>query len=121
MFPHFSEHNINVYRFIFFTVVTHHQHLLYFPTRRSSDLQCQTVGFAGGNRGHAGEAVRRGALPPEAAPNGLSGDRKSTRLNSSHVRISFAVFCLTKKSTKTTTSVIAAVVLGVIDRVKLTG
>src|SRR5690554_7677249 len=28
------------------------------------------------------------------------GDRKSTRLNSSHVRISYAVFCL-KKKTKT--------------------
>src|SRR5690606_40666380 len=32
-------------------------------------------------------------------------DRKSTRLNSSHVKISYAVFCLKKKneSTKTTT------------------
>src|SRR5207253_10918824 len=30
-----------------------------------------------------------------------SGDRKSTRLNSSHVAISYAVFCL-KKKTKTT-------------------
>src|SRR5436305_8996487 len=28
-------------------------------------------------------------------------DRKSTRLNSSHVRISYAVFCLKKKSTDT--------------------
>src|SRR3989442_12060716 len=28
------------------------------------------------------------------------GDRKSTRLNSSHVRISYAVFCLKKKNTK---------------------
>src|SRR3989442_15691076 len=28
---------------------------------------------------------------------GLGGDRKSTRLNSSHVRISYAVFCLKKK------------------------
>src|SRR6266498_4332501 len=28
-----------------------------------------------------------------------SGDRKSTRLNSSHVRISYAVFCLKKKKT----------------------
>src|SRR5690625_5535764 len=28
----------------------------------------------------------------------LSGDRKSTRLNSSHVAISYAVLCLTKKS-----------------------
>src|SRR3989442_11019496 len=26
------------------------------------------------------------------------GDRKSTRLNSSHVRLSYAVFCLKKKS-----------------------
>src|SRR5690606_41216202 len=35
--------------------------------------------------------------------NGLigqhSGDRKSTRLNSSHVKISYAVFCLKKKKT----------------------
>src|SRR3712207_8252543 len=29
----------------------------------------------------------------------LSGDRKSTRLNSSHANISYAVFCLTKKNT----------------------
>src|SRR3989442_6664146 len=28
----------------------------------------------------------------------LIGDRKSTRLNSSHVRISYAVFCLKKKN-----------------------
>src|SRR5690554_7237195 len=28
-----------------------------------------------------------------------AGDRKSTRLNSSHVRISYAVFCLKKKMT----------------------
>src|SRR5690606_41248345 len=27
----------------------------------------------------------------------LGGDRKSTRLNSSHVKISYAVFCLKKK------------------------
>src|SRR5690606_41450170 len=29
-------------------------------------------------------------------------DRKSTRLNSSHVKISYAVFCLKKKTNKTT-------------------
>src|SRR6266498_4863863 len=29
----------------------------------------------------------------------LAQDRKSTRLNSSHVRISYAVFCLKKKNT----------------------
>src|SRR3989442_8645483 len=31
-------------------------------------------------------------------------DRKSTRLNSSHVRISYAVFCLKKKKCRTNTS-----------------
>src|SRR2546430_10121434 len=30
----------------------------------------------------------------------LSGDRKSTRLNSSHSQISYAVFCLKKKKKK---------------------
>src|SRR3989442_11483677 len=33
-------------------------------------------------------------------PNGESLDRKSTRLNSSHVRISYAVFCLKKKKNR---------------------
>src|SRR3989442_5625447 len=36
--------------------------------------------------------VRAGARDESAAELGL--DRKSTRLNSSHVRISYAVFCL---------------------------
>src|SRR5690625_5596039 len=33
----------------------------------------------------------------------LGGDRKSTRLNSSHVAISYAVFCLKKKNRSTLT------------------
>src|SRR5690606_41713177 len=32
----------------------------------------------------------------------LAQDRKSTRLNSSHVKISYAVFCLKKKNTRST-------------------
>src|SRR5690349_22344993 len=36
-------------------------------------------------------------------PTGLLLDRKSTRLNSSHVEISYAVFCLKKKKKKTET------------------
>src|SRR5690606_39668098 len=35
-----------------------------------------------------------------AAPQFGSVDRKSTRLNSSHVKISYAVFCLKKKKRK---------------------
>src|SRR5207253_4757463 len=34
------------------------------------------------------------------APYGITLDRKSTRLNSSHVAISYAVFCLKKKNKK---------------------
>src|SRR5207244_9807839 len=38
---------------------------------------------------------------PHARENGLPpGDRKSTRLNSSHQIISYAVFCLKKKKTQ---------------------
>src|SRR5690349_23948367 len=43
-------------------------------------------------RAHGGEEPEHGA-PPEL-------DRKSTRLNSSHVEISYAVFCLKKKKKK---------------------
>src|SRR5690606_41545668 len=75
---------------------------------------------AGGNRpGHRrrrlaahrrhGEDGREGLLlhrrPQEGHDPGLGlqcvperGDRKSTRLNSSHVKISYAVFCLKKKN-----------------------
>src|SRR5690349_4889935 len=35
--------------------------------------------------------------PTGRAPGAVRGDRKSTRLNSSHVEISYAVFCLKKK------------------------
>src|SRR3712207_7081615 len=34
-----------------------------------------------------------------AVPAGVDEDRKSTRLNSSHANISYAVFCLKKKNT----------------------
>src|SRR5690554_7422470 len=36
----------------------------------------------------------------EIKPDYQKKDRKSTRLNSSHVRISYAVFCLKKKKTE---------------------
>src|SRR2546427_3377439 len=58
-----------------------------FPTRRSSDLPHPRVAAA------AHEARRR--LGAGEAPT--RRDRKSTRLNSSHSQISYAVFCLKKK------------------------
>src|SRR3989475_8502418 len=54
----------------------------------------------GRGRGAAqGVEVERVRLPlPEQAPRGVADrDRKSTRLNSSHSQISYAVFCLKKK------------------------
>src|SRR5690606_40709992 len=47
-------------------------------------------------RGHPGGGARRLARAGTARPQ-PSRDRKSTRLNSSHVKISYAVFCLKKK------------------------
>src|SRR5437879_7143750 len=38
---------------------------------------------------------------PDSLQDVLDGDRKSTRLNSSHRCISYAVFCLKKKKDKT--------------------
>src|SRR3712207_7047648 len=47
--------------------------------------------------------VRRGPVVRPAYP-GNAGDRKSTRLNSSHANISYAVFCLKKKTKYITSS-----------------
>src|SRR5258708_34936816 len=45
--------------------------------------------------------ARRMSLSDEYIPVGADGDRKSTRLNSSHQIISYAVFCLKKKKRTT--------------------
>src|SRR5438105_5443027 len=48
-----------------------------------------------------GRGARRAWVPADAARAGgprRGGDRKSTRLNSSHEWISYAVFCLKKKN-----------------------
>src|SRR3712207_8488178 len=51
---------------------------------------------ADGAGGEAGGARAAGAEPRDG---GARQDRKSTRLNSSHANISYAVFCLKKKNT----------------------
>src|SRR5580692_12312483 len=50
-------------------------------------------------RSRAGAAVPPPSSPPCSWP-ASSRDRKSTRLNSSHSQISYAVFCLKKKKKK---------------------
>src|SRR2546427_8555528 len=56
---------------------------------------------AGGGSGHA--SGRGDARSPRR-----NGDRKSTRLNSSHSQISYAVFCLKKKKTMSSTALVAS-------------
>src|SRR5688572_32104341 len=83
-----------------------------FPTRRSSDLVVKLrprqriadadsdfVGHRLAHQPHRGQDVLEG-LPGVAELKEEAGleDRKSTRLNSSHSQISYAVFCLKKKT-----------------------
>src|SRR5699024_11927914 len=53
------------------------------------------------SRGLPGRGLPLGTVAPRHPTRGQArrggGDRKSTRLNSSHVSISYAVFCLKKK------------------------
>src|SRR5699024_12307700 len=68
-----------------------------FPTRRSSDLVGE-VGPVGRLLGPGGLLCCGGRrLPRRGGRHVGAEDRKSTRLNSSHVSISYAVFCLKKK------------------------
>src|SRR5437868_13133361 len=70
-----------------------------FPTRRSSDLSLVTL-MGLGISGFPFVGSDIGGVGPDT---GVVQDRKSTRLNSSHVSISYAVFCLKKKKKKKTT------------------
>src|SRR5690606_39900124 len=92
-----------------------------FSTRRSSNLPCLTHHAYGGggriqagllyhfqNGGNATPGFANGLCPGVEVFNFSGGigaiaalvleplDRKSTRLNSSHVKISYAVFCVKK-------------------------
>src|SRR5256885_11398599 len=61
-------------------------------------------GGAAAKGGDVNDAARRDGVPlmrmgtPEEIAGPLVLDRKSTRLNSSHLVISYAVFCLKKKT-----------------------
>src|SRR5256885_12622987 len=47
--------------------------------------------------------------PPSHGPSRTNLDRKSTRLNSSHLVISYAVFCLKKKNTQYSVDILVSV------------
>src|SRR5690606_41415939 len=91
-----------------------HRLLHSFPTRRSSDLVTHrssvSQGPSAASRGRCPHSAlsrpsaHRQEEPLQAQPRTSeqpAQDRKSTRLNSSHVKISYAVFCLKKKNATT--------------------
>src|SRR5262245_62677022 len=86
----------------------------YFPTRRSSDLVSAIADHRVEGEYHVPRAhIHRARVGRDEEnfrrcsarrisrwrPDGRASDRKSTRLNSSHLGISYAVFCLKKKNT----------------------
>src|SRR5256885_11441240 len=65
---------------------------------------CGVGGSSGINRDGSGGPAGAGRSPATTHGNGSTRgpeDRKSTRLNSSHLVISYAVFCLKKKTITT--------------------
>src|SRR3712207_7023735 len=98
----------------FFLMIRRPPRSTLFPTRRSSDLEAR-VGHPHLGRGEPRQQVEEHrehlAVPQprplaeddHAGPGEPRVDRKSTRLNSSHANISYAVFCLKKKKNTTIT------------------
>src|SRR5947207_6987725 len=67
------------------------------PRRRDAEM-VRGLGGRRGRRAGPGRVDDQGRRDRYArAPGHRPGDRKSTRLNSSHTVISYAVFCLKKK------------------------
>src|SRR6266568_8506455 len=83
----------NLFCFFFFLMIRRPPRSTLFPTRRSSDLltaaSCVYLMEPQWNPTIEEQALARDGR-----------DRKSTRLNSSHSSISYAVFCLKKKKKK---------------------
>src|SRR5438034_7893490 len=69
-----------------------------FPTRRSSDLLDVLVAMDEGLFTAEGLDLQMASRESRDIRSTTEGDRKSTRLNSSHTVISYAVFCLKKKN-----------------------
>src|SRR5690606_39598528 len=102
----------------FFHCYRAHRDLPSFPTRRSSDLQRTAASRPGyrccglvpltavseHERLTVGLRERRRRSGQHDRRDITRTDRKSTRLNSSHVKISYAVFCLKKKKKNTQAS-----------------
>src|SRR3712207_7338191 len=68
------------------------------PTRSDADRTGSVVEPVDDPVGRERRLVHLGQPGAQDGREGLRRDRKSTRLNSSHANISYAVFCLKKKN-----------------------
>src|SRR5207244_13612044 len=95
----FIAHSSTHIFFFFFYSYAHPRHLHSFPTRRSSDLTGPQYRPSPAASRPAESSKETGRMPDVRWLDRQSPsiDRKSTRLNSSHQIISYAVFCLKKK------------------------
>src|SRR3712207_8181699 len=86
-----------------------------FRSRHSARVRGRVRPAVPGRRGPAdphrplGHAHQRAGRRGAAAGQEGEADRKSTRLNSSHANISYAVFCLKKKNTQLSTLIATTV------------
>src|SRR5436309_4459946 len=83
--------------FFFFLMIRRPPRSTLFPYTTLFRSIREQLGFA--NLGRVKRALPLGEVVPRRADADIQ-DRKSTRLNSSHVKISYAVFCLKKKKKK---------------------
>src|SRR2546429_2971342 len=96
-----------IYFYFFFTGTLSSLYIFFFflmirrPPR--STLFPYTTLFRSPRRGSWHHRSGRSTGKPGRAPPAIGTDRKSTRLNSSHGYISYAVFCLKKKKKKQST------------------
>src|SRR2546430_12736275 len=89
--------------FFFFLMIRRPPRSTLFPTRRSSDLNKEAAARRQKRerhcrQNHSGPRERNFAKRFDQPAD--ETDRKSTRLNSSHSQISYAVFCLKKKKAR---------------------
>src|SRR3712207_8535880 len=69
-----------------------------FRSRAPIDLGDASPLYSPPERAHVGTRRIEGQVEGLGSPHLARSDRKSTRLNSSHANISYAVFCLKKKT-----------------------
>src|SRR2546421_7648275 len=95
----------HLYLFFFFLMIRRPPRSTLFPYttlfRSPSTRSWSDGGRTPHTRDADGNTTRRPSSTGSAARARRPGDRKSTRLNSSHDQISYAVFCLKKKKKDT--------------------